>query len=1004
MALVQEYLKLTADYQTQYGEETVLLMQVGSFMEIYGPGTKIHEICRICGLNITFKNGKGGTLLAGFHKNGLDKYLQQIQEAGYTAVVYTEHPDKPSDRNLFCIVSPGTFFYTEPHAEQITNNIMCVWISTLYSRLLRKNMCHVGVANVDIFTGNTFVFQYEIEYATNSPPVFDQLERIVSIYHPLETIVLSNLSEAELTTILQYSGIHSKKVHLVNEDSSQAAQNCSKQVYQKELFVKFYGEEHLDLLMNDIYQNNMASQTLCYLLNFIHQHNPSLLHKIKLPVFDNHFSNRLMLANHSLKQLNLIDDGSFQGKHSSLCKLLNECCTPMGKRAFESQLLTPITDAVQLQAKYDLIAHVLEHYTTEQLMAWTVQLSRLCDLSKCIRQLHMFHISPKTLFALHQSALVMAEIYDSVKTDALLFPPPAENDPPLTVSLDTLLVRIGTYLDLDLCKDISATRGFDINFFRRGMYPVLDALVDRLEACKRKIEFFQTIFDDVLENAEAKKGAKQAAKAAKTEFIKLEMNERSPPTLCCTKKRFETLKSKLHVKNTTASCYSLAETLAEAAEAAAEPHPYRVEISRDNVSSIAGRSSHVVIYHEELWRVCDEYFETNEEIKRTVNMLYLQTYLVMLEGITPEIEQLERFVTDLDVVCCKALLARKYHYCRPQVCQEAPKAFVRATELRHPIIELLQENEAYVPNDVTLGSEEEPDGILLYGVNMAGKTSLIRALGMSVIMAQAGLYVPATSFEFQPYHFLFTRILGNDNLFKGLSTFAVEMVELKSILSLSNPDSLVLGDEVCSGTETVSACSIFVSALQQLTQNKASYVFATHLHEIVDFEEIVDLTRKTLSIKHMDVRYDATRGALIFNRRLLEGSGSKMYGLEVCKSLHMPRAFLDQANAIRLKYFATLENDSLLEQRISAYNAKKVVGLCEQCQLKQGTEVHHIAQQKDADAFGYVVLKNGKRIHKNNLQNLLTVCEKCHKQIHGKEVEGGSSGGARGGKRIKKTI
>ena len=214
MALIQEYFKLTAEYQAQYGQETVLLMQVGSFMEMYGPGTKINEVARICGLNISHKNGESGTVMAGFKENFIDKYLVKIQEAGYTAVVYTQHPDNPSDRCLFCIVSPGTFFYTEPQAEQITNNIMCVWISTIYSRIQRKNLCHVGVSNVDIYTGNTSLFQYEIEYTPNSPPVFDQLERFVSIHHPLETIIVSNLSESEVATILQYSGINSNKIVL----------------------------------------------------------------------------------------------------------------------------------------------------------------------------------------------------------------------------------------------------------------------------------------------------------------------------------------------------------------------------------------------------------------------------------------------------------------------------------------------------------------------------------------------------------------------------------------------------------------------------------------------------------------------------------------------------------------------------------------------------------------------------------------------------------------------
>lgn len=969
MALIQEYFKLSADYQAQYGSETILLMQVGSFMEMYGPGTKIHEVSKICGLNVSHKNAgpkeESGTLMAGFKENFVDKYLVKIQEAGYTAVVYTQNPDNPSDRSLFCIVSPGTFFYTEPQAEQITNNIMCVWISTIYSRIQKKTMCYVGVANVDIYTGTTHVFQYETEYTPNSPPVFDQLERIVSIHHPLETILISNLCESDLTTIIQYSGINSKKNHMVDEESTQA-QNSAKQVYQKEIYTKFYGREYVDILTADIYNNNMASQSLCYLLNFIHQHNPSLLNKIKLPIFDNNYSNRLVLANHSLKQLNIIDDGTFKGKQSSLVKLLNECFTPMGKRQFESQLLAPITSPKELNEKYDLIDHINSTYSAEFLIGICSRLSTICDITKCIRQLHMFNIAPKLLFSLHQSVETVGQVYEMVREDNRMFRVGIE-DAPLSVSIDTVGLHLRQYLDLELCKDISATKGFDVNFFRSGMYPQLDALVDKLEISKKKIEFFQSIFNDVLEATESKKGTKQAAKAAKTEFIKLEMSDKSPPILCCTQKRFELLKSKFPAKNSNATQYNLPQ------------QRYGVLVSKENLSCIKSRSSSVTIHHDQLSEACEEYFNTNEEIKRTVGVIYTE-YVARLEAIHTDLEQIERFVTDIDLACCKSLISRKYGYCRPRLWVDQPKAFVRATGLRHPIIEILQENEEFVPNDLTIGADNQ-DGILLYGVNMAGKTSLIRALGMSVIMAQAGLFVPATSFEFKPYNYIFTRIIGNDNLFKGLSTFAVEMVELKTILSMSDADSLVLGDEVCSGTETVSACSIFVSALQQLTEKRASYVFATHLHEIVDFEEITEMKSRTLSIKHMDVRYDATRGSLVYNRKLLEGSGSKMYGLEVCKSLHMPTGFLEGANQIRLKYFSTIENDSLLEQRASSYNPKKLVGLCEKCRGKQGTEVHHIALQKDADAFGFVV-KDGKRIHKNNLQNLMTVCDKCHKTIH----------------------
>ena len=92
-------------------------------------------------------------------------------------------------------------------------------------------------------------------------------------------------------------------------------------------------------------------------------------------------------------------------------------------------------------------------------------------------------------------------------------------------------------------------------------------------------------------------------------------------------------------------------------------------------------------------------------------------------------------------------------------------------------------------------------------------------------MAQSGFYVPCSQFTYKPYKAIFSRILGNDNLFKGLSTFAVEMSELRTILQLADENSLILGDELCSGTETESALSIFVSGLQHLYHVNSKVIF-----------------------------------------------------------------------------------------------------------------------------------------------------------------------------------
>ena len=325
----------------------------------------------------------------------------------------------------------------------------------------------------------------------------------------------------------------------------------------------------------------------------------------------------------------------------------------------------------------------------------------------------------------------------------------------------------------------------------------------------------------------------------------------------------------------------------------------------------------------------------------------------------------------MDVLLNKVYIANEYHYCRPHIIT-SEKSMVQATGLRHCLIEHLQTQEIYVTNDITLGNGEE-DGILLYGTNAVGKTSIIRALGIAVILAQSGCYVPCTRFIYKPYTAIYSRILGNDNIFKGLSTFAVEMSELRMILKTADQNSLILGDELCSGTEIESALSIFLSGLIHLHERNTSFIFATHFHDILNFSEMNILSR--LHIKHMSVIYNRELDCLVYDRLLKNGPGNRMYGLEVCKSLHLPDEFLERAYEIRNKYYSDINSN--LTHHTSHYNSQKIMGICEMCNLKMGDEVHHIQYQQWADSTGFV-----KHYHKNHQANLISICTKCHDLIH----------------------
>jgi DNA mismatch repair protein MutS len=133
-------------------------------------------------------------------------------------------------------------------------------------------------------------------------------------------------------------------------------------------------------------------------------------------------------------------------------------------------------------------------------------------------------------------------------------------------------------------------------------------------------------------------------------------------------------------------------------------------------------------------------------------------------------------------------------------------------------------------------------------------------------------------------------------------------------------------------------------------------------------------------MKHMSVLYDKEKDCLVYNRKLQDGPGNNMYGLEVCKSLSLPQDFLENAHNIRMKYHPT--SASILDQKGSHFNLKHIAGgICENCKINQAIDVHHLVFQNEANDKG-IINKNGLVFKKNDKANLINLCQKCHDEIH----------------------
>jgi DNA mismatch repair protein MutS len=1068
MGITEDYLNYTIKWKKEYGEKTLVLMQVGSFFEVYAlldnnddmVGSNIRDFSSINDMAISKKNSfvnKQQVVMAGFGVAQLEKYTKKLQDNGYTIVIYKQDRDisgeqarlalpaqtKNTTRSLSEIISPGTYF-SHDATDELTNNTLCIWLHKSNKTKYATAEMTVGIAVIDIFTGKPALFQYVIEYS-HTPTTYDELERYIAIYKPNECLIVSNLAEPMIQDVIGFIGLECRSIHIIplatdplatdplatdrlasSTQQIKNAKSAEKQIYQQKIFKEYYPNLSSDTLLSHFPTHFIATQSFCLLLDFIHQHNPNLVYKLAPPLFENH-TDKLILANHSLKQLNITDDSRHTGKLRSVSSFLNHCVTNMGKRRFIYNLHNPTTNSESLNQSYAITDHLLTDNNNNNKL-WEYmrkQLGEIKDIEKLSRKIVLHKISPKELYLLVQNIKSIASLYELTTQDQQLTTYFLNNDIPETIYTNCL--QIVTDLEdvfcLEKCKQVNeitadylGSLSMDyLDFINKGVNPKIDEYMRDTFDEKAKLEAIRVYFSDILKKLE-----KSNNMFKNTDYIKIHETPKSSTVLLGTNKRVGSLKTQLLKTKPASDQLSYFSTYSQKNE------EFTLHLNDLEYTTNGSNKKDMVVTNPQISKIVTKIQTSKDKLMNEIITWY-NAYLDHLSKYETELTAIIQYTCLCDILQSKCYIAAKYNYCRPLIRPNEKdekdekdenkngKAYLSFTGIRHPLIEHLQTNELYVTNDMTIG-DNETNGILLYGTNAVGKTSFIKSIGIAVIMAQAGLFVPCETFVYFPYSSIFTRILGTDNIFKGLSTFAVEMTELRTILTLTDENSLVLGDELCSGTESDSALSIFTAGLEILHKNKCTFLFATHFHEIVNYAEIQKLS-PCLKMMHMEVIYNIETGKLIYNRKLQKGSGDSMYGLEVCKSLNLPQSFLQRAHEIRRKYNPEQQNNLALSS--SHFNAKKIVGNCEICnnvvkeediaktvktaktaktiktaktaKTTKATEVHHLQYQKNAKKENNYYIGS---FHKNHPANLINVCESCHYQIHKTDSQ----------KRVAKTI
>ena len=333
---------------------------------------------------------------------------------------------------------------------------------------------------------------------------------------------------------------------------------------------------------------------------------------------------------------------------------------------------------------------------------------------------------------------------------------------------------------------------------------------------------------------------------------------------------------------------------------------YYIEVTKPNLHRLEGEYIRKQTMRNAERFITPELKEYEEKIlgaEEKIGELEYALFLELREEVAARLGEIQgnaRAVAQLDFLTALAELAVLHDYVAPEI---DDGSVLEINDGRHPVVEQLLQGEPFVPNDTRLDTRTKQIA-LITGPNMAGKSTYLRQVGLIVLMAQVGSFVPARSARIGIVDRIFTRVGASDNLARGESTFLVEMNETANILNNATPNSLVLLDEIGRGTSTFDGLSIAWAVTEYLHNTPgraAKTLFATHYHELIELASTLDrIANYNVAIREQDDQ-------IIFLRKVMPGGSDRSYGIQVARMAGLPRSVIDRARVI----LANLEDEEL---------------------------------------------------------------------------------------------
>jgi DNA mismatch repair protein MutS len=938
-SLANDYIKNFQKYEKIY-DNIAILMQVGSFYEIYSwdlPDLKVgntQKLSKVLNLKVTLKNKSkkhsvNNCIMAGFSQVVVEKYIKILLDNFYTVILINQDKINPNIRTVSEIISPGTNL-TPDTADN--NYLMCIYLEeTVFKNKPRKI---VGLSMIDVSTGKNLVCEltdvlYDEDYSIN------ETIRIILSYQPTQVIIYNyniNIKNQELINLLCLNNTMTTIKKHIHPEFVKIAYQTS---FLSEIFKNNGMLDVIDYL--NLEKNEFARLSYILLLKFVEGHNSSILKYIHTPQLIQNNQNLHLDYNTSL-QLNLISERTYAHfnfskiSYADVFSVIDNTRTVLGKRLLKYRLLHPIKNTDILNQRYSLIDKLCKD---EKYKCFLKFLDNINDLERFQRKMSLKIIEPQDFDILDNSYSNIREILELCNEDILL---------------KTHYEKFITYDKLDECvnyynkifnieKMKYEINRIDENIFNINKYQEVIELDKKIKEHKTVINKFKNKYSHMLikELNKRKKTGKKIS--LDHEVIKIDVVN-SITYLTLTKTRANILKSIIKSKN-------------------------------DNAVIKTKSKGTMFITTESLENTINTLQSDLEEFRKIAKKCFLDEIEIFYNNFNNFMKNIILFISDFDFLISGAICSIKNNYCRP-IIEEKENSFFDIIGMRHPIVEKINEDIKFVTNDLRLDNEKL--GVILSGINGIGKSSLLKNIGINIVIAQIGYYVPAKSMCYYPFHNILTRIMGNDNILTGTSSYAVEINELRSILHRSNQDSLILIDEFARGTEFYSALSLTASCIEHLSNEiKPKFIITTHLHRLFDFKEITSI--QNVMIKYMDIDIDEN-GTLIYKRKLRDGVTYQNYGLKIAKALGIDNTIISRA-----EYFRNIlrnEATEIMPIQNSKYNSNFYIKECKICKTNENLEVHHIDFQCNSNENGF--FNDGN--HKNIKGNLITLCKKHHIDLH----------------------